>query len=259
MVIHTHVLFTIDISCQNNTIPLSLQSDGCRDFIIDTLCRQLVLLSIIELSLLQTTIDKELVMIVWTQQNLAFWEALERDGIAYCMKESWLYKECSYAYDWLVSEMQHRLSPPPVPEIRLPLWCWTQYGSYKIRKPKFSPSKDGNGNYSEVLIEADIPDELLLQSNFYLWSCHCLNGWQIGDKKLEKEIEEYDHTHNTSGKHFLSYPEDLQQRITKSWECIFNLDYRNRRYHNHPRRNKPIQATFWLFKREWIRSVRFSK
>lgn len=198
-------------------------------------------------------------MIVWTQQKLAFWEALERDGIAYCTEESWIYKEYGYAYDWLVSEMHHRLSPPPMPEIKLPLWCWVQYGSYKNRKPKFTPSKDENGHYPEVFIEADIPDELLLQSNFHLWGWHCINGWQIGDEQLEKEIDEYNATHDIKGRSFLAYPEDLQQRIMKSWECIFDLNYRNRRYHDRPQRNKPIQATFWLLKKEWVRSVRFSK
>lgn len=196
-------------------------------------------------------------MIVWTQQRLEFWETLERDGMAYCNEESWLYKEYSYAYDWLVSEMNHRLSPPPMPEIKLPLWCWVQYGSYKNRKPKFRPNKDENGYYSEVFIEADIPDELLLQSNFHLWGWHCLNGWPIGDKQLEKEIDEYHSSHSIKGRSFLSYPEDLQLRIKKSWECIFDLDYRNRRYHDRPKRNKPIQASFWLLKKEWIRSVRF--
>lgn len=197
-------------------------------------------------------------MIVWTQQKLAFWEALEREGIAYCTKESWLYKEYSYAYDWFVEQMHQRLSTPPIPEIKLPLWCWIQYGGYKNRKPKFKPNKDENGFYPEVLIEADIPNELLLQSDFHMWGWHCLNGWQIGDKELEKEIDKYNASHEIKGRCFLAYPEDLQQRIMKSWERIFDLNYRDKRYHNHPKRNKPIQATFWMLKKEWIRSVHFN-
>lgn len=196
-------------------------------------------------------------MVVWTQQKLAFWEELERNGFAYCTEESSLYKDCRYAYDWLVLQMHTRLSLPPMPEIKLPLWCWVQYSCRKRRKPKFTPSKDEQGHYAEVFIEADIPEELLLQSNFHLWAWHCMNGWQIGDEQLAREIDEYENTHTLPSRSFLSYPKELQQRITKSWECIFDLDYRNRRYHDAPRRNKPIQATFWLLKKEWVRDVRF--
>ena len=195
-------------------------------------------------------------MIVWTQQKLAFWDALQRDGVAYCTEESSLYKENRYAYDWLVVEMHHRLSSPPMPEIKLPLWCWVQYDSYKNRKPKFRPSEDENDNYPEVFIEADIPDELLLQSNFCLWESCCMNGFEIGDT-LNKEIEQFDATHDITERGFRAYPEELKQCIMKSWECIFDLDFRNRRYYNRPRRNTPIQATFWLLRKEWVKSVRF--
>lgn len=195
-------------------------------------------------------------MRVWTEQKLAFWEELEREGVAYCREESPLRKEYDYAYDWLVQQMHSRLSPPPMPEIELPLWCWVQYSCYKRRKPKFSPYNSKEGYYPQVFIEADIPDEFLLQSNFYLWTWCCMNGWQIGDEQLAKEVDEYERTHSLSGHNFLLYPKDLQQRIMESWNTIFDLDYRNRRYYNRPRRNTPIQATFWLMRREWVRSVR---
>ena len=81
----------------------------------------------------------------------------------------------------VMSVVRQSALPPPMPEIKLPLWCWVQYGCYKNRKPKFRPDKDENGYYPQVFIEAEIPDELLLQSNFYLWTWYCLNGWQIGD------------------------------------------------------------------------------
>lgn len=157
-------------------------------------------------------------MRVWTQQNLEFWEELERDGIAYCKQESWLYKEYDFAYDWLVGQMHIRLSTPPKVEIKLPLWCWVQYKNYKSRKPRFSPSRDDGGYHAEVMIEADIPDELLLQSNFYLWSYCCMNGWLIGDETLEKELDVYEKTNGIEyGYKFQELPKEYQERIKKSW------------------------------------------
>ena len=194
-------------------------------------------------------------MIVWTQQKLEFWEELEHNGVVYCSEDSYWYKEYSTAYDWITKQIHIRISPPPIAEIKHPLWCWTQYNSYKSRKPKFSPQ---DGNYSpQVLIEADIPDNLLLQSNFMLWTCCCLNGYPIADKRLDKDMDIFRAAHNIKEHNFNSYSEELKERIMKSWNVIFDLNYRNRRYEKRPRRNKSIQATFWLLRKEWVKSIRF--
>lgn len=196
-------------------------------------------------------------MIVWTQQRLSFLDDLQRNGVVFCTEESDMYEDCGFAYDWLVAQMHTRLLPPPIADIKLPLWCWVQYNNYKSRKPKFTPSKDENGYYAEVFIEADIPDNLLLQSDFYLWSWYCLNGWEIGNKQLHKEWGRFiDENFAGSGFRFYDLPADMQCRIKKSWEHIFDLDYRNHCYRRCSRRNKSIQATFWLLRKEWVREVR---
>lgn len=78
-------------------------------------------------------------MIVWTQQRLEFWEELNRNGIAYCNQQSWLYREYGFAYDWLTEQMRQRLGEPPMAEIKLPLWCWVQYASYKCKNQNLDP------------------------------------------------------------------------------------------------------------------------
>lgn len=199
-------------------------------------------------------------MIVWTHQDLDFWEDLEREGVAYCTKESWLCREYRFAYDWMVEQMHLRLGLPPMSQIRYPLWCWVQYGSYKARKPKFTPDKEDGKYLPAVFIEADIPDEMLLESNFHLWSWCCMNGWHIGGKELEREVEEFERAHNiTNGASFHQYPSELQEKIKKSWEAVFDMNYRHRGYEDHPRRNKSIQATFWYLRKEWVRSVHIFK
>lgn len=198
-------------------------------------------------------------MIIWTQQRLEFWEELNRNGVAYCTCQSWLYREYGFAYDWLAEQMRQRLGEPPHPDIRLPLWGWVQYGCYKSKKPKFRPNNVDNKPIAEVFIEAEIPDEMLLQSNFNLWAWHCLNGWQIGDEQLQRDIDAYNSKNGIKdGADFMNYPQELKERIANSWQHIFDLNYRNPRYHNRPKRNTPIQATFWSLRREWVRSVRFN-
>lgn len=191
-------------------------------------------------------------MKIWTQQDIGLWEELKRNGIVYCTKDSWLYKNCDFAYDWLAQQMCARLSPPPMPTIKLPLWGWVQYRSYKNRKPKFTPEIDNDVYSPQVFIEAEIPAELLLQSNFELWTICCLNGLEIG-KELDDEVDMC----NNQGLTFDAYPDNLKRRIMKSWECIFDLNYRNRIYQPYARRNLSIQATFWLLRKEWIKDVRF--
>lgn len=197
-------------------------------------------------------------MIVWTQQELSFLGDLERNGVAYCNCEGWLRREYGFAYDWMVEQMRLRLGEPPMGEISLPLWCWVQYNDHKSPKPKFRPNLGDNGQpVPSVFIEADVPEEVLLQSNFRLWAWHCMNGWPIGSQELEREVDSFKRERGIQqGVEFCELPAHLQGRIRQSWECIFDLDYRHRRYDNHPRRNKAIQATFWYLRKEWIRSVR---
>ena len=83
-----------------------------------------------------------------------------------------------------------------------------------------------------------------------------MNGFEIGDT-LNKDIEQFAAMHDFAKLAFRAYPDELKQHIMKSWVSIFDLDYRNRRYHNQPRRNTPIQATFWVLRKEWVTDVRF--
>lgn len=179
-------------------------------------------------------------------------DAINSEGFAFCDKESWLCSEFRYAYDWMAQQTRLHLGNPPLPQIKYPLWCWVQYNCHKSRKPKFTPSVDIGGKHKpEIFIEFEIPEDLLLQSNFLLWAAQGLNGWPIGDcKLLEKEIEAFGDIP------FNDFPYELKQRISDTWKCIFNLNYRHRKYHTLSRRNTPIQATFWLLRKEWIKDIR---
>ena len=55
----------------------------------------------------------------------------------------------------------------------------------------------------------------------------------------------------------LQRPIEIQREIEKSWEAIFDLDRRDKDVGRTHKRNRSIQATFWMLKPEHIISVEF--
>ncbi len=58
---------------------------------------------------------------------------------------------------------------------------------------------------------------------------------------------------------FEEYPQNIRQEITCSWEAIFDLNRRDKDVGRKHKRNRSIQATFWVLKSEHIISVQFLK
>ena len=56
---------------------------------------------------------------------------------------------------------------------------------------------------------------------------------------------------------FDDYPLEIQKEIEKSWEAIFDLDRRDKEVGRTHKRNRSIQATFWMLKPENVISVEF--
>ena len=136
------------------------------------------------------------------------------------------YKE---AYGWMAEQMRKRIGPPPIPEVEYPLWGWQQHGSYK--KEYHGSQSDCGGDDDEfIFITANIPDDMVLLSDFNMWH-HVLNHWCIARTKREETEDE--------------------EQIIKSWDLIFDLDARHR-CANQMRRNRFIQATFWELRLDWV-------
>ena len=45
---------------------------------------------------------------------------------------------------------------------------------------------------------------------------------------------------------FKDYPEDIRKEIERSWEAVFDLDRRDKNVGFVHKRNRSIQATFWM-------------
>ena len=158
------------------------------------------------------------------------------------------------AYRWMVEQMKQRIGEPPINDIKFPIWAWYQYNSAKSKKPprSYLNIQEGLSAYMEI----EIPDNEVLLSDFMNWhnvlSQIPLTDWKKINKKtdlLEKE----------AGKslRFEDYPAEIQKEIEKSWEALFDLDRRDKEVGRTHKRNRSIQATFWMLKPEHIISVEF--
>ena len=194
-------------------------------------------------------------MRLWTIQGIEIYEQLQRDRVAYCTKPAWSDDEkFMKAYLWMADEMRQRIGEPPIKEIKYPMWAWYQHISAKSKKPprSYLDIQEGVSAYMEI----EIPDNEVLLSDFCNWhnvlNQYPLTNWKRIDKKtdlLEKE----------AGKSldFDDYPVKIQKEIEESWEAIFDLDRRDKEVGRTHKRNRSIQATFWMLKPENVFSVEF--
>lgn len=194
-------------------------------------------------------------MRLWTIQGIEIYEQMQRDGVAFCTKPEWSDDEkFMKAYRWMVEQMKQRIGEPPINDIKYPIWAWCQYKSAKSKKPprSYLDIQEGLSAYMEI----EIPDNEVLLSDFMNWhnvlSQIPLTDWKKINKKtdlLEKE----------AGKslRFKDYPVEIQKEIEKTWDAIFDLNRRDKEVGRTHKRNRSIQATFWMLKPEHIISVEF--
>ena len=124
-------------------------------------------------------------------------------------------KDFRPAYTYIIEKMKERGI-----KTRYPIWGWIKHNKYK--KPrKFQ---------DYVCLKLDVPDKLVLQSDFDMWHC-VLNDFPILD--LNEEYDQYD-----------KFSKSKQKEIKiKSWENIFNI-----------KKSKYVQACFPSIKLEYVKS-----
>lgn len=194
-------------------------------------------------------------MRLWTIQGIKLYEILQRDGVVYCTKPSWGDdKSFMRGYHWMAEQMKRRIGEPPIKEIEYPMWAWYQFNSAKSNKPPRSPLDIPEG--ISAYMEIEIPEKDVLLSSFSNWHA-VLNQCPLSDwKRINKKTDLFD---KKAGRRlqFDEYPIDIQREIEKSWEAIFDLDRRDKDVGRTHKRNRSIQATFWMLKPEHIISVEF--
>ena len=84
-----------------------------------------------------------------------------------------------------------------------------------------------------------------------------LNQWPLTNwKRIDKKTDLLEREGSKS-LDFEDYPVEIQKEIEESWEAIFDLDRRDEEVGRTHKRNRSIQATFWMLKPENVISVEF--
>lgn len=122
----------------------------------------------------------------------------------------------------------------PRPEnILLPVWAW--YKNYGLQqKPDRRRSMFRNYESYDAIMELEVPDELVILSDFDDWHC-ILNNFPIFTK--EEESENYDWPNGYDEWGLPIYDDEFK---LASWERVFRTD------------GDFVQACFWAIEPEYL-------
>ena len=171
-------------------------------------------------------------MVLWTIQHKEAYLRMTRDGVLRA-DTAHLFCEDDFiiAYNWMSQQMRLRISEPPR-GVQYPVWLWHTWEGER-KRPDMRRSAYAAAGTPIVLLTAEIPDEIVLLSDFDRWNIvMCENFLATG--------EEDDFPHS---------PEETRE----SWNRIFDVSSASPYYSD----SLSIQATVWEVRKEWIRKVEF--
>lgn len=149
-------------------------------------------------------------------------------AICYNLDESF-----TKSYHWLVGFMEETIPRPS--DVTIPIWAWhTNYGLQKKPDRRFGMFK--NYEKDDVIIELEVPDELVLLTDFEDWH-HVLNNFPMFTKE-EDELSE-------SGNWLAGY-DDWEIPI---YDEAFKLESWKRVAHSS---GQFVQACFWAIEPEYF-------
>ena len=171
-------------------------------------------------------------MILWTIQHEMAYEKMKDTGVLRADEAYVLEDVFKTAYPWMAKQLEPRIGKAPE-GIVFPVWAWYQWEG-KRKRPDMRVHGRGWGEKGTpiVLLTIDVPDHLVLLSDFDYWHC-VLNDGDI--------IFPFDE--------FAIYSEEEKQ---KSWENIFDITCS---FDEEDHRFLTTQATVWEVKREWVKKA----
>ena len=167
-------------------------------------------------------------MQLWTIEDMEFVKAALANKVLYCTWDR-VDPEWAQAYLWMIQQMNERGIKCDSP----PMWAWQRW-SEDSKEPVLV-----KGEF--VCIELDVPDELVLLSDFNAWH-GVLNGWYCSLSKAEDELV------NKDG-------DPAPEVIQASWPRIFDLNIKTP--DGWCRQGDVVQATFPFLKKEWIKHIEY--
>ncbi len=103
-------------------------------------------------------------MILWTVQDIAVWEQLEKTGlytvpaelIVFPKRDDDACNHMNYAYRWLANQMSKLVGPPPE-GVEYPIWAWYKRQGRHDGKPDMRQYHHAEGGQC-VRMKLDVPD-----------------------------------------------------------------------------------------------------
>jgi hypothetical protein len=124
-------------------------------------------------------------------------------------------------------QMRARLGQPSTRR-QMPIWLWCQWRGAARARPDLRATGHLPAGTPAVRIELEIEDARVLRSDFELWH-YVLNGWFLPQSLPDEQ-------------QFDARPD--RRRIEPSWQRVFDLEWRDRRYAA-ARAEKSIQGVVW--------------
>lgn len=210
-------------------------------------------------------------LLLWHITLKENWEEHQKQGVIRA-KQKWIFEQFEElesdklfleAYEWMRFQMYQRIKVKPYSSEAYPVWAWYQYTNDKRRMPDLRRVNHLGAGAKGVRIAFRMNPKDVLLSDFDLWHyAYSSTKFFIGDSEKEeervwKEIEEeLEKTCGTLNKHpSYYYPRAVAERIEKSWEKIFDMDFKHwdSIFMNYQKR---IQATMWEIPLDNIIEVR---
>jgi len=205
---------------------------------------------------------------LWTIKSLAYWEKCQEVGVIKCDGRKLGEPLFKTGYDWMRGQMKKRI---PGCKGKFPIWAW-------IERPDLRTTGSYVRDSPGVCIEIEVPDHLVLLSDFDGWHC-VLNGCYTS--LSEKDDNEFDNKFKspkdfgitpamvlenpgllTTHKAYQAEEARMYQAITDSWDRIFNLGLMRKNDLFFPpggNFGQNVQACVEVIPIEWVKAVRHMK
>ena len=171
-------------------------------------------------------------MILWTIQHEEAYLRMVRNGV---LRADRAHLFCGddflVPYNWMSQQMRMRISEPPH-GVQYPVWLWHTWEG-KRKRPDMRKSAYAAPHTPIVLLTVEIPDEMVLLSDFDRWNI-VMNGCYVAVGADDDS------------------PHSLKE-ICESWNRIFDVSCVNSYYSF----SLSIQATVWEIRKEWIKKAEF--
>ena len=168
-------------------------------------------------------------MLLWTIQHKAAYDILIETGRLIADEKYLLFDgQFRSSYDWLVEQMKKRIGMPP-DDVKYPVWAWYQWEGARKRLDMRTHRYGGEMGTPIVLLSIDVPDNMVLLSDFDMWHVILNNGYL--------PLYEKDDIEDSS-----------EDEKLKSWENVFCIDEVTDCWYV----PKSTQAIFWELKKEWV-------